>query len=429
MRLHDEDEPAMSLGDDAIRAMAASGWRTCARTWVEDEKEAVEPSEEAGELRYAGDDMPELLSDSDGSVSADSGSDSDGWEEEEGVMRREEGHAARREAKFWRRLVRRHQREAIDGEEPGGLVGGAQWEVPTEVLRDGESLRRMLQEEEWEALEPGPPYSTPKDNPEEYKNKGKEFKPEGIHGEYDQWLAIQPRCDSEVLRWIKHKIQVRAPEEAKGCRMRNGKKAREEPGALQKLMGKRLKNRTFRCARPEDLVNLVSLNLVDKPSADPPYRLTVWPKDLNEALSKWSVRYEGIHKLGLVVWEGCWMLCIDLESGYDAMGLEESTTHLFGARFYATADFIAELEADGLLVEGCLGEKDESGGAEVFVEPNTLPQGFSWACAIFSKCVRQMVREWRSKGLSMCHLIDDLRFACKGYSSGNMVEGLHLGLS
>ena len=413
LRVHGGDEPALSLGDDAIRAMAHAGWKTCARTWEEGEEERVEPREEGGEVRYGEEEMPDLLesSDDEGSVSSDSDSDV-----EDDAIDNARARAARREERFWRRLVKRHQRGAVDGEEPGGLVSGKQWEVPTEVLRDGESLQKMLQDEGCDGLEAGPLYSTPDDNPEEFKVKPKTFKPEGIHEEMEEWLKIQPRCDSEVLRWIKDKIVVRAPEAAQGCRMRNGKVARDQPLALQQLMGKRLRNGTFRCASQEDCVNLVSLNLVDKPSAEPPYRLTVWPKDLNEALSKWSVRYEGVHKLGLVLWEGAWMVCIDLESGYDAMGLEESTKHLFAARFYAEAEFIAELEAEGLLVEGCLGEKDASGGAEVFVEPNTLPQGFSWACAIFSKCVRQMVREWRAKGLSVCHLIDDLLFAFKTYA-------------
>lgn len=52
LRVHGGDEPALSLGDDAIRAMAHAGWKTCARTWEHGEEERVEPREEGGEVRY-----------------------------------------------------------------------------------------------------------------------------------------------------------------------------------------------------------------------------------------------------------------------------------------------------------------------------------------------------------------------------------------
>ena len=418
LRVHDDDEPSVVLGRDAERALKSAGWRALG-DGVEDESDVTEPEQsEGGDLEYEGASTESWLGSESEYDSGDSDGESDAGSSEDDSCG-DDSRVGRSERRFWRRLVKRHQHEAVEGEEPGGLVAGEQWEVPTEALRDATSLRRML--EEWEStestqLQAGPDYSTPEGNDERFKRRGKEFVPEGIHGHYEQWLEVMPRCDSEVLRWIKNKIVIRAPPEAKGVRMRNGKTAQEQPAAMQRLMGKRLRNKTWRCADKSRLVNLISLNLVDKPSADPPYRLTVWPKDLNEHLPKWSVRYEGIKKLPLVVWEGAWLICIDLESGYDAMGLHEDTKPLFGARFYATSAFIQELEREGLLVDGCLGEVDADGGAWVHVESNTLPQGFSWACAIFTKVVRQMVREWRSRGFNVCHMIDDLLFAFKSYA-------------
>ena len=401
--IHEDDEPSLVLGDDAIRAMVAAGYALATTDWG-DQQGSIQPVVEDGAVIHE-EEVPELVSGSDSEWSDDS--DGEGTDGSDTGDDGDEEH--------WRQLVSEHQRLAVHGDEPGGLITGGEWDVPGEVMReavdwDAEEERLMGVN-----LEAGPGFETPDTNPEQFKNRADEYLPEHIHTKVQEWWDIQPRCDSEVLRWIENKIRVRMPESARGAQMKNGRAALAEPKALMQLMKKRLKNRTWSCVAQEKLVSLIQLNLQPKPSAEPPWRLTVWPKDANEGLSKWSVRYEGLKKLALVVTRDCWLISIDLESGYDAMGLHEETKPWFGARFYATKEFIEELEAEGLLVEGCLGQRDAKGGAEVFIEPNTLPQGFSWACAIFTKVVRQMVRQWRAEGIRCCHLIDDLLLAFDSY--------------
>ena len=424
LKVHAEDEPSVRLGDEVMKRLILKGWkwrdvaatvepvngkpelcgedvlyRGTGEAWG-DEVEAdnvAEGSERSGEES----DCPGLLSDTDTESSEEEVERADQWEEEED--------------EFWNRLVERHQRAAVNGEEPGGLVTGTEWEVPTELMRDVADWEQELRKWEGREVPAGPDFNGPETNDAEYKERRDVFIPEHIHDRAVEWWRITPRCDSEVLRWMEHKIVVRMPESARGAKTKNGKAAREHPEALMRLMQKRLKNKTWRGARPEELISIIQLNLQPKPTADPPWRLTVWPKDANDGLSKWSGRYEGLRKLPLVITQGCWLVILDLESGYDAMGLSEETKPWFGARFYASKAMLMELMVEGLVTEECLGPRDDKGGAEVFVEPNTLPQGFAWACAIFTKVVRQMVREWRENGMRVCHMIDDLLLAFNDY--------------
>lgn len=421
LAIHDDDEPSMALGEDAVRAMVVAGYKLQTEGW-EHAMESVEPSVESGTVRYeeqegeeqaghrsgSDSDQEQQLRDAD---SSDGESEGGGREAGEGL-----GGEQQEEREFWEKLVVDHQGRAVAGEEPGGLVSGGEWDAPLEVTRVVRNWEKEWQRRQGEELQAGPEFTGPESNPKEFEGRAEKYKAGRIHAVPEEWWKIEPRCDSEVLRWIESNITVRLPESARGARMKNGKAARENPVALGKLMQKRLRNGTWRTAGIGKLVSLIQLNLQPKPSADIPWRLTVWPKDANEGLSKWSVRYEGVRKLGLVLTQGCWVIIIDLESGYDAMLLAEECKAWFGARFYASKELLEELQAEGLLVEGCVGPLDEHGGAEVFVEPNTLPQGFAWACAIFTKVVRQMAREWRARGMRLLHLIDDLLFAFETYA-------------
>ena len=47
----------------------------------------------------------------------------------------------------------------------------------------------------------------------------------------------------------------------------------------------------------------------------------------------------------------------------------------------------------------------------IYMEPNSLVQGWDRACAIFTKVTRQVVRMWRSQGKVVCHILDDVLVA------------------
>ena len=60
------------------------------------------------------------------------------------------------------------------------------------------------------------------------------------------------------------------------------------------------------------VVNVRPLNLVDKPTADPPFRLVVNGIPMNEHYNTWRIRYEGVKTVPLAVTRGCWLFSIDL---------------------------------------------------------------------------------------------------------------------
>ena len=171
---------------------------------------------------------------------------------------------------MWKRIIVTHQQQAVEGEEPGGMVTGQHLEVERSLLREAVPLSRQYVEGHWKKLPSGPVFSTEEDTPPAYKDKVVTFVPEHVHTKLKEWVEMDPAADSEVLRIIQNKIHMRVPQDATGLRMKNGRAARENPGDLVQLMKKRLLNKSFRTASPEDLVNVLSLNLQPKPSADPP---------------------------------------------------------------------------------------------------------------------------------------------------------------
>ena len=160
--------------------------------------------------------------------------------------------------------------------------------------------------------------------------------------------------------------------------MRNGKVARTKEGkaALGVIMLKKLREKVYELAGPEDVDNILPANLVDKPTADPPYRLTQTVCAVNDEMSPWRVRYEGCHTVPLTVKEGDWLFNLDLKSGYDQVLLQESSRRLFGMKVYMNTEQLGELEKEGLLdavtAHYAVGPRDKAGGAWVTVRPRVL---------------------------------------------------------
>ena len=125
---------------------------------------------------------------------------------------------------------------------------------------------------------------------------------------------MEPACDKEVMAWIRDMYKVQGHEDALGLVCRNGRAARANLEALQTILIKRLQERSYEFAR-DGVKHLVPVNLVEKLSATPPWRLVVNAREMNQAYRVWTTKYDGVHMVPLTVKQGDWLFSVDLYSG------------------------------------------------------------------------------------------------------------------
>ena len=386
-----ESLPSLVLGEEAMRWLLHEGWKPDEAGWLLDaeEPDLWEPEEVEGDMVFwdrgsVGEDCEQSLTD-----------DED----------------------FWAHQARLHQRLAVDGEEPGGLITGEQFAPAKELLRD---VWRGL-EQPATGLPSGPDYTTAEDNPPEFKARVQEFVPGGIHAKLDAWRSMEPAVDTEVLHWVQHGYRVPHREEGVGLRLRNGRAARDNPDALQRLVMKRLRNQSWECT--STVVNVLPANIAPK-AGDADGRLILNGQPLNEFYNTWRVRYEGMQTVPLCVTKGCWMISIDLYSGYDAVHLTKDSRGLFGVEVTFSAENLAALREEGLLEDSAIQRWLPDGSAVVLVQPLTLPQGFTNSCAVFTKLTRQLVRSLRARGVRCVHLLDDFLFAADSPGEAELLRDM-----
>ena len=259
----------------------------------------------------------------------------------------------------------------------------------------------------------GPPYTQPEDNPKEFKGLKQEFVPGRPHECFAAWEKMRPACDKEVLAWIRDMYEVKEHEEALGLTCKNGKEARSNPEALQTILIKRLRERSYEFAK-EGVKNLVPVNLVEKLSASPPWRLVVNAREMNKAYKVWRTKYEGVHTVPLTVKKRDWLFSVDLYSGYDAILLQPKSRQLYGVKVVFSKENIELLRAEGLVEEAAVLREFKDGSVEVLLQPRTLVQGWVNSCAAFTKIARQLARMWRAKGFRLANILDDFLFSVSG---------------
>lgn len=392
-RVIEAASPSFSIGEALIKELYQEGWQIGEASFLLGEGE--------GDLEPAVVE-PTVAEDQDQLWWGDCHGIETGEEEESAKL------AVEHEA-FWRRAIEDHTLAAVGGEEPGGLVSGAQqWRPPEHLLREVNTQVGELSKKD---LPAGPWYPTAEDNPDEYKGIVEKFIPGHIHDKVDEWRRLQPRVDEEVLAWVEQGYEVKEHQAAMGIRCRNGKVARENEEAVRALLLKRLREGSWEMTNSDEVINIVPINLAPKPSAAIPWRWLINGMPVNEHYAKWKVRYEGLHTLPLVLKPGDWMVSLDLHSGYDALKLQKKSRGLFAVRVVLLQEQVEALLQEGLLEVAQLGRQFADGTVEVFARPVTLPQGFTLSCGIFTKLTRQMVRVWRSRGWRLAHLLDDLLFA------------------
>ena len=388
MAVHEEASPTLAVGGTVLAWLQAAGWK----------------EEKSG-------------SDGDGMPMAQKGKDilvvgEDDWDP--GMPTAEE---MEEDEAQWDRLVDQHQRAAVGGEEPGNLDTGEECIPQHGALSDllGVSWSELMASggQDRQQLPSGPKITGPGDNPAEFMGAKKKFEPGKLHNpeHVKEWQSMVPPCDSEVLHWVQNSYTLEEVEAATGLECLNGKVARQNEEALSAIMVKRLRENSWEGA--SKVVNVMPLNLVDKPTADPPFRLVVNGIPMNEHYNTWRIRYEGVKTVPLAVTRGCWLFSIDLESGYDALLLAPRSRKLFGAKFWMARETFDELVAEGILTEEHV-LRAKKGKVEVLVQARTLVQGWTNSCAVFTKLTNQCVKVWRQKGYNLVHILDDFLFAVEG---------------
>lgn len=134
---------------------------------------------------------------------------------------------------------------------------------------------------------------------------------------------------------------------------------------------------------------------------------------VNAFVALWSVRYETLKTVPLVVRQGDWLFSVDLTDAYHQWRMTEKSRRLFGHSLELTQQQMRELEEAGLLPEAYEWDR-EAEMVAVFLRPVGLPMGFTNACAVFTKISRVYVAKWRREGKRCVHLLDDLMFAVSG---------------
>ena len=130
-----------------------------------------------------------------------------------------------------------------------------------------------------------------------------------LHQFVEAWR--QAGADATVLTWLEEgcRIQVGEPDpEGKalpggwqGINRKNGGVAREHLDDFRLVVMDVLKKGAWEVVSEDEVCNRMPMNLTPKLGKEPPWRLILNCRDLNEFVRLWSVRYETLKTVSLVV--------------------------------------------------------------------------------------------------------------------------------
>ena len=237
-------------------------------------------------------------------------------------------------------------------------------------------------------------------------------------------------ADAQVLQWLDQGgYEVRLSErllkegaaegrQAVGIEKRNGGTASENEADLSLIVLEAVLKGSYEVVKDRSEVdNVLPANLAPKPSKVPPWRLISNAIAVNEFLELWSVRYETLKTVPLVVQQNDWIFSIDLTDAYHQFLLVEQSRRLFGHSVIVTAEQLRQLEEAGMLPEGFVRTDAGDGMFVLIIRPVGLPMGFKNACAVWTKIARVLTAKWRREGKKLVHLLDDFMFAVPGECS------------
>jgi hypothetical protein len=201
-----------------------------------------------------------------------------------------------------------------------------------------------------------------------------------------------------------------------GIEKLNGAIARENEADLRVVVMEALTKGAYEVTTRLGVDNVIPMNLAPKPTKDPPWRLISNATEPNEFFPLWSVRYETLRTVPLVVRPGDWLFSIDLTDAYHQFALTERSRRLFRHRIRLQQEDVRRLAELGLLPEDFHWDR-EATWVTVFLRPVGLPMGFRNSCAVWTKITRVLTTKWRREDRRLVHLLDDFLFTVDGSKS------------
>jgi hypothetical protein len=128
-----------------------------------------------------------------------------------------------------------------------------------------------------------------------------------------------------------------------GICKKNGQTARDNIGDLRLVVLEVLLKGSYECVPREG---------VDKAEKGPPWRLIFNAIVVNAFIELWSVRYETLKTVPLVVSSGDWLFSIDLTDAYHQWSLTEESRRLFGHSVWLSQEQVQALFEAGKLPDG-----------------------------------------------------------------------------
>jgi hypothetical protein len=249
------------------------------------------------------------------------------------------------------------------------------------------------------------------------------FKAGKLHDHLQDWIEFG--ADAEVLSWIKDMVPLHVDEAHAaviaeelgyshvGIKKPNGKRAQENLEDLRSVVLDVLQAGSWEVVTEDGIQNSLPLNLVPKPGKDPPWRLILNGMPFNPFVPLWSVRYETLRTVPMVVEKDDWVFNIDFTNAYYQIFFQKVARSLLGATVEFTQEQVRHLRDAGLLPDNL--EWDEAAEfVEVCVRPRGLAMGYRNSCAIWTKLARVITKRWREKGFKIVHLIDDVLVSVTG---------------
>ena len=101
-----------------------------------------------------------------------------------------------------------------------------------------------------------------------------------------------------------------------GINKRNGMIARKNPADFRTIVMNVLKSGVWEAVLPSQIKNKLPLSMIDKPGKDPPWRLLLNCMPFNPFVPLWSVKYETLRTVPLIMDKGDWLFSIVFTNYY-----------------------------------------------------------------------------------------------------------------
>lgn len=216
--------------------------------------------------------------------------------------------------------------------------------------------------------------TVPEDNPPEWQ-QNKPFTANSINA--DAYIKI---CKGKVSNTIEHILReglVLKPRDRSQIRLKNRITPEQAP-VLKVMIAKLLEQGVLSAIQPEDATFVLPMFLV--PKAQPgEWRFIFDARALNERISGWKIRLEGLRNLPMLMKTGDVVVKIDLVQGFYHVPLRGDTKQYV-----------------------CVEHEGK------YYQYNSLAMGIKPATAVMTKVMRPLLAAWRADGLRFIHCVDDL---------------------